>query len=201
MLQTELEKIAPALAAFVGKVAPDLTQEDIVVRKPKGIPKSTQYVGRSYLFSYKNPAGKGKPELPYYHMFPMIINLEQGDKSMLGLNPFYLPPPLRRDLVDGLLSRLQGEIDDPDARSKITYKIIAKYRRSLKNTFPCIKRYQYARMSPVVLEMPPKLWEDFYLGKTSKLHETFFRGSSPSSVWSESKRISARSANARKKKK
>ena len=199
MLHAELERIAPALAAFVGKVSPELKDEDVAIRKPKGIPKSIQYVGRSYLFSYKNPEGKGTPDLPYYHMFPMIINLEHGEKSMLGLNPFYLPPPLRTDLIEGLLARLQGELDDPDSRSKITYKIIAKYRRSLRNAFPCIKRYQYTRMSPVVLEMPPKLWRDFYLGKTSKLHETFFRGSSPTSVWADSKRTSMEAGKDRRK--
>tara|TARA_S200002703_G_scaffold24501_1_gene21294 strand:- start:3070 stop:3669 length:600 start_codon:yes stop_codon:yes gene_type:complete len=188
MLYEDLQPISPKLAAFLQRVSPELSSEEIQIRKAKGIPKSIQYVGRSYLFSYKSPLGKGTRDLPYYHMFPMIINLEHGETSMLGLNPFYLPPPIRTELVEGLLGGLQGEIDDPDSRSKITYKIITKYRRSLRNAFPCIKRYDYTRMSSVVLEMPPKLWKEFYLGKTSKLHETFFSGSSPSGVWADSKR-------------
>jgi hypothetical protein len=90
MLYEELRKVAPPLSAFLQKVSPDLVKEEISVRKPQGIPKSRRFVGKSYLFSYRNPEGKGSKSLPYYHIFPMVINLEQRGNTLLGLNPFYL---------------------------------------------------------------------------------------------------------------
>lgn len=186
MLSDELRKISPPISKFLLKVAPELAEEDVVIRKPKSIPRSRNFVGRSYLFNYRNPVGKGKPNLPYYHIFPMVINLEQKEKTMLALNPFYLPPNLREDLIENLLGRLAGDIEDEDARSRITYKTIAKYRRSLRTAFPCIKQYRHNLMSPVVLEMKPSLWKEFYLGDISKKHSTFFIGRSPKTVWSES---------------
>ena len=200
MLSKELGKVSPPLSKFMSRVAPELKDEDVVVRKPRSIPRSRNFVGRCYLFNYRNPVGKGKPDLPYYHIFPMVINLEQREKTMLALNPFYLPPNLREGLIENLLSRLIGDVEDEDARSRITYKIIAKYRRSLRTAFPCIKQYRHNLMSPVVLEMKPSLWREFYLGDISKKHSTFFVGRSPRSVWGESVMISKEMGRDRRRK-
>lgn len=200
MLYEELEKVAPPLASFFKKVAPQLTEDEISVRKPKSIPKSRQFVGRCYLFSYKNPMGKGTPELPYHHIYPMVINLEHRRDTMLGLNPFYLGPDQRADFINNLLSRLVGSESDPDSRCRITYAMIAKYRRSFRTAFPCIKQYKFSRMSPIVIEMKPDLWKEFYLGETSKRHELFFRGGSPKRVWSDSKIMSKQMGRDRRRK-
>ena len=190
MLFEEIKKIAPPLSAFLERVAPDLGKEEVAIRKPKGIPRSIRFVGKCYLFQYRNPVGKGTPDLPYFHLFPMAINLEQRSNTMLGLNPFYLPPELRKDLIENLISRLDGDIQDEDSRSKITYKMIAKYRRSMRNAFPCIKQYRHNLMGSAVIEVKPSLWREFYLGDVSKKFETFFQGGSPRSIWADSKRKS-----------
>ena len=200
MLYEELKKIAPPLASFLQEVAPELSSTDVDVRKPKGIPRSRRFVGKCYMFSYRNPEGKGTPSLPYYHMFPMVINLEQRSNTMLGINPFYLAPELRKDLVENLIGRLDDNIENEDARSKITYKIIAKYRRSMRHAFPCIKQYKHNRMGSVAIEMKPSLWREFYLGDISKKFETFFRGGSPRTVWSDSRRISIQQGRNKRKK-
>jgi len=119
MLYEELRKVAPPLASFLQEIAPELGSTDVDIRKPKGIPRSRRFVGKCYMFSYRNPEGKGTKSLPYYHMFPMAINLEQRSNTMLGINPFYLPPELRKDLVENLISRLDDDIENQDARSKI----------------------------------------------------------------------------------
>tara|TARA_Y100000385_G_C12904687_1_gene555761 strand:+ start:38 stop:643 length:606 start_codon:yes stop_codon:yes gene_type:complete len=200
MLYEELRKVAPPLASFLQEIAPDLGSTEVDVRKPKGIPRSRRFVGKCYMFSYRNPEGKGTKSLPYYHMFPMVINLEQRPNTMLGLNPFYLPPQLRTDLIENLLSRLDDDIENEDARSKITYKMIAKYRRSMRHAFPCIKQYTHKRMGSVAIEMKPSLWREFYLGDISKKFEIFFRGGSPRTVWSDSRRKSIEQGRDRRKK-
>ena len=200
MLFDEIKKIAPPLSAFLEKVSPELKSEEVAIRKPKGIPRSIRFVGKCYLFQYRNPVGKGTPDLPYFHLFPMAINLEQRSNTMLGLNPFYLPPELRVDFIENLLSRLDGDIENEDSRSKITYKMIAKYRRSMRHAFPCIKQYRHNLMGAVAIEMKPSLWRKFYLGDVSKKFETFFRGGSVRTVWSDSKRESIEQGRDRRKK-
>lgn len=186
MLYAELEKIAPPLASFMRLVSPELREEDVSVLKPQSIRRSISGRGRCYLFSYRNPVNKGKPQLPYYHVFPMVISLEQEQNHLLGLNPFYLPPLMRENFVNVLLSRLLGDIENPDTRCSISYKMLSKYRSSLGAAFPCIKKYRHERMSPVVIEMKPSLWRDFYLGDISKKHQSLFIGRSPASIWSDS---------------
>jgi len=200
MLYEELRKVSPPLASFLREVAPDLGPTDVDIRKPGGIPYSRRFVGRCYMFSYRNPQGKGTRSLPYYHIFPMVINLEQRVDTMLGLNPFYLPPEQRTDLVENLIGRLDNDIENEDARSKITYKMIAKYRRSMRDAFPCIKQYKHTRMSSIVIEMKPSLWREFYLGDISKKFEAFFMGASPRTVWANSERRSKEQGRDRRKK-
>ena len=62
MLFEEIKKIAPPLSAFLERVAPDLGKEEVAIRKPKGIPRSIRFVGKCYLFQYRNPVGKGTPD-------------------------------------------------------------------------------------------------------------------------------------------
>ena len=130
----------------------------------------------------------------------MVFNLEQRPKTMLGLNPFYLPPELREELVENLLMRLDGDVEDEDSRAKITYKILTKYRRSFRTAFPCIKQYRHNLMGSVAIEMKPSLWKEFFLGDISKKHSAFFVGRSPRSVWSESKRLSVEMGRDRRRK-
>lgn len=187
MLYEELKKIAPPLSDFLQRVAPDLGEEDVNVMNPNSIRRSIGGRGRCYLFSYRNPINKGTPKLPYYHIYPMVISLEQEENSLLGLNPFYLPPEMRQKLINGIMGRLLGSEEDPDTRASISYKMLSRYRRSLGLAFPCIKRYDHQRMGRIILEMKPSLWERFYLGDISKKHEVFFVGKNVSSIWNESK--------------
>lgn len=197
MLGKELHKVSRQLFSFVKYSSPELLETDIDVRTAKGIPRSVRFVGKCFLFSYLNPAGK--KELPYYHLFPMVIMLEQKANTMLGLNPFYIQPELRTDLIERLLDNLIGNENDPDSRARVTYDILNKYRRRYRNAFPCIKQYQHNRMGKVVLEMKPELWREFYLGDVSKKHETLFRGASVRKIWSDSTNI-ARTEGSKKRK-
>lgn len=192
MLYKQLLKIAPDLAVFLQKVSPELAEEEIEVVNPNSIPFGFSGRGSCYLFSYRRPAGKGKPELPYYHIFPMVITLEREKKHILGLNPFYLGRGQRKTLIERLLNELMGKIENPDARTKINYPKLDKYRASFGIAFPCIKKYEIRRMSPIAIKIKPDLWEKIYLGELSRKHQEFFIGRSARSVWAKSRVIALR---------
>ena len=187
MLGPQIQKLSPPLYTFMDLVSPQLLKEDVTLRKPNSIPKSRRFVGRCFMFRYKNPLGKGKPELPYYHYFPSVIMLEQRENTMLGLNLFYLDRVRREKLLDIFVGNLMGDEEDPDTKSRISYKIISRYNKKYKNAFPCIKQYRHNRMGQVVVEVPPKLWRDIYIGNSSYLHERLFRGASVKQIWNESR--------------
>jgi hypothetical protein len=187
MLYQELEKIAPQLAGFLSQVSPQLSEEDVEIYKGTSIPKGIEGRGKCYLFSYRNPVGKGTPKLPYYHTFPMVISLEQKQKHFFGINPFYLGPTMRKTLVDGFLNSLSGDPENMDTRCLISYKIVNTYKSSLHTVFPCLKNYVHTRMSPIVLQIKPSLWREMYLGAYSKMHQNMFVGNSSRSVWARSR--------------
>lgn len=199
MLFKHIKKISPALVAFAEKTTPHLMDEEVELYKPASIPKSRSFVGRAFLFSYRNPKGKGSKDLPYFHICPLVILLEQASDHILGLNLFYLNPAQRGELFHALQNTMTGYTKDPETRARITYKIIDKYRVKYKTAFPCIKKYLHTRMGNVVVGLKPELWKEFYLGDNSKKHENLFSGRGASTVWSES--FSQIKNNTRRKKK
>ena len=184
MLVKELKKISPSLASFIEYSSPELSETEVEVTTPKGIQRSKRFQGKCYMFAYKTPVGRAT--LPYYHLFPMVFMLEQKNKTMLGLNPFYLDPEKREKLINIITDNMYGDEEDPDSRASVTYKILNKYRSSYRYAFPCIKQYRHELMGKIVLEMKPSLWKDFYLGSIARKHETLFKGSSVRKIWSDS---------------
>ena len=187
MLGQEIQKLSPQLYSFMNLVSPQILDEDVTVRKPKSIPKSRRFVGRCFMFRYKNPISKGKPKLPYYHFFPTIISLEQREDTILGLNLFYLDRIRREKLLDIMIGNLMGDEDDPDTKARVSYKIISRYSQKYKNAFPCIKQYRHKRMGQFVAEVPPKLWREIFIGNSSYLQERMFRGANVKQIWNESR--------------
>lgn len=187
MLGQEIQKLSPQLYSFMDLVSPEILKEDVTVRKPKSIPRARRFVGRCFMFRYKNPISKGKPELPYYHFFPTVVMLEQREKTLLGLNLFYLDRVRREKLLDIMIGNLMGDEDDPETKSRVSYKIISRYSQKYKNAFPCIKQYTHRRMGQFVVEVPPKLWREIYIGDSSYLQERMFRGASVKQIWNESR--------------
>lgn len=187
MLGQEIQKLSPQLYSFMDLVSPEMLKEDVTVRKPKAIPRSRRFVGRCFMFRYKNPMTKGTPKLPYFHFFPTVVMLEQREDTLLGLNLFYLDRVRREKLLDIMIGNLMGDEDDPETKSRVSYKIISRYSQKYKNAFPCIKQYTHKRMGQFVVEVPPKLWREMYLGNSSYLHERMFRGANVKQIWNESR--------------
>ena len=190
MLSKKLKRISPKLASFLDYSSPDILEEDVEVFASRAVSGNSTDFGKCFLFSYRNPKGKGSKKLPYYHLFPMIFLLDATADTLLGLNPFYLPPARRKVLINGVMDRLNNDVDDYNARAILTYDVIDKYRNRYKDAFPCIKRYRRDLMGKVALEIKPVLWKEFYLGDVSVLHESLFVGASRKTIWRESLEIS-----------
>lgn len=198
MLYQELKKIAPDLAAFMLKIAPDLSSESIDVVKATAIPKGITGRGGAYLFSYRNPVDKGKPNLPYYHSFPFSIVLDRYPNYIQALNLFYLGPTMRGELLENIINSVEGDPENPDSVARISYNILNRYRSALYPAFPCIKNYRIERISPIMIKIKPSLWKEIYLGETAKEHQSFFLGRNPRSVWAQSRIIALESRKVRK---
>jgi len=190
MLSKKLKRISPKLAAFLDYASPDLLEDDVEVLSSRTIGSNSTDFAKCFLFSYRNPAGKGSKKLPYYHLFPMVILLDAKPETILALNPFYLPPDRRKKLIDIAIAQLNNDIDDDEARSRIRYDMIKNYRNRYKDAFPCIKQYRRDLMGRVAIEIKPVMWREFYLGDISVLHESLFVGASRRKIWNDSMNIS-----------
>lgn len=130
---------------------------------------------------------KGKRDLPYYDMFPLIIPLEIYSDGFLGLNLHYIPPVMRARLMDALYPQIYGvrEAKDIDERKRlqITYGIVKRISKN-KIFVPTIKRYLYNHLRSRIYVLEPKDWELAIYLPTEK-----FAKASKNTVHAESIRI------------
>jgi len=96
--------------------------------------------GGMFLFFY-NP--KLKDKLPYYDKFPLVIPLERYADGFLGINLHYLPPKIRRILLDRIRDR------------HMSYKTLKRY----KYIKPIIKRYLNSHIQGRFLLVKEEDWE------------------------------------------
>jgi len=134
-------------------------------------------IGGLYYFYY-NP--KGKNDLPYYDIFPMVLPLHRYNDGFLGLNLHYLPIKYRIAFLTKLLPLAILDDNDEIKRLRITYEILKASRR-YKEFKPCIKKYLYTHMQSKILAVSPDEWDvAMYL----PVHQ--FKKESAQTVWEES---------------
>ena len=134
-------------------------------------------IGGLYYFYY-NP--KGKNDLPYYDIFPMVIPLHRYNDGFLGLNLHYLPIKYRVAFLTKLLPLALVDKDNEIVRLKVTYEILKASKR-YKEFKPCIKKYLYTHMQSKILAVSPEEWDvAMYL----PVHQ--FKKESAQTVWEES---------------
>lgn len=134
--------------------------------------------GMMYTFSYLP-----ETDLNYWDMFPVVIRmLDQADdpNSFLGINFHYLEPKYRRILLMNLMSKMTGNVDNPESRilglNSTRMKIPAhKYGRV------CIRRYKYDNIRGKILKIPPEYWVKMIYLPTYR-----FIGAKPNRVWRDS---------------
>ena len=157
------------------------------LRNPSLIPKTIAnerfrqtkrlFKGRLYQFFY-NP--KGKADMPYYDLFPLVLILEKYEDGFLGLNLHYLPIKYRVAFLDKLLNYAILDDENNPTRLRITYDILTASRR-FKEFKPCIKRYLYSHIKSKILTIEPQEWEVAIFLPTQ-----LFKGAKPQKVWQES---------------
>ena len=94
---------------------------------------------KMYMFKY-DP--KTKDKLPYYDTFPLVMPLETYGGGFLGINFHYLPPKIRKALLDA-------------SRGSMSYSNLSrnKYIR------PTIKRYLNKHVTSKFLQIDEEDWE------------------------------------------
>ena len=94
---------------------------------------------KMYMFKY-DP--KSKAKLPYYDTFPLIMPLEVYKDGFLGINFHYLPPKIRKRLLEA-------------SKGRITYNSLKrnKYMRHI------IKRYLNKHVKSKFLQIDEEDWE------------------------------------------
>ena len=157
------------------------------IRNPKAIAKdmskegfrktTSLRMGMLYSFYY-DP--KGKSDLPYYDIFPMVIVLDKYQDGFLGLNLHYLPYRYRVAFLRKLFQYATLNKDDEIKRLRITYDILSASKR-FKEFQPCIKRYLYGHVKSRILTIQPNEWE-----VASLLPLQQFKKAQPNTVWQDS---------------
>ena len=144
--------------------------------------------GYCYIFGYSNPKGYERGGgLKYHHIFPASIIFDIDKTHVTAINPFYMPPQVRKYAIPILLRNLF-------AKTSITLedKVVYNYDAVNPTDFgravrPAIKKYLRSRMSSQAVRISPSLWLDVYLGKTSKSLNSQFSGATPSEVYRDYK--------------
>jgi len=138
---------------------------------------NTFKLGQLYCFYY-DP--KGKDDLPYYDIFPMVLVLDRYEDGFLGLNLHYLPYRYRVAFLKKLMDYAVLNKDDEIKRLRVTYDILTTSRR-LREFQPCLKRYLFGHIKSRLLTIQPNEWEVATLLPLQQ-----FRKAKPNKVWQDS---------------
>lgn len=175
-----------------GKIKKLLSQSDsrfsidnISIETPPALKKGDQLAGSVQFFSY--PVPKTIETIPYYHLFPGVLVIDVRRDYLTGMNLFHLPRRFRRFFLTKVLTLRSLETEAED-ETKITFSyeemLNEKYLSAVAKS--CVRKYVIRRMGAVSLQLHPNLWEDFFLGPTSKLLERAWRYTSASTAYKKS---------------
>ena len=143
--------------------------------------------GYCYIFGYSNPKGYETNTLKYHHIFPASIVFDISKTHITAINPFYMPPQVRKYVMPILLKNLVGK-KSITLNDKVEYNYDAVNPTDFGRVIrPAIKKYIRSRMSSEDVRISPSLWLDVYLGKTSKVLNSQFSGATPQEVYRDYK--------------
>lgn len=175
-----------------GKIKKLLSQSDskfsidnISLEAPPSLKKGDQLAGSVQFFPYLYP--KTIDTIPYYHLFPgvLVINVERD--RLIGMNLFHLPRRFRRFFLTKVLTlrSLETEAED-ETKITFSYEEMLNERYLAAIAKSCVRSYVIRRMGTVSLQLHPNLWEDFFLGPSSKLLERSWRYTSSADAYKKS---------------
>ena len=125
---------------------------------------------------------KLKKTLPFYDKFPLIFIIEFYKDGFLGINLHYLPPKLRLNLLDKLITLESNKKYDESTRLRVSYSILNATSR-FKEFKPTIKRYLTNHIRSNFLKVNSDEWHMSIFLPTAK-----FTKASAQKVWSDSRK-------------
>lgn len=137
-------------------------------------------VGNLYFYIY-DP--KWKQTLPYYDVFPLVIPIGYKKNGFLGLNFHYLPPVLRAQLLDGLLSfkAYTDYLGKPDQYVRISYDLLKGLPLPYQ---PTIKHYIWTHVKSNFARVDFDEWENAVF-----LPAEQFKKADKRTVWKDSREM------------
>jgi len=139
--------------------------------------KSTIVPGSLYMFLY-DP--KGKADLPYYDVFPMVFPFKKVPGGFMGLNMHYLPYQARVQLLDRLMTFASDTKLNENTRIRYSWATINGVSK-FKWAEPCIKHYLTNHVRSTFRKIDAPDWATAMLLPVEQ-----FVGASKAKVWEDS---------------
>lgn len=139
--------------------------------------KSQIIPGSLYMFLY-DP--KGKDDLPYYDVFPMVFPFKKVPGGFMGLNMHYLPYQARVQLLDRLMTFATDTKLNENTRIKYSWTTISGVSR-FKWAEPCVKHYLTNHVRSTFRKIDAPDWATAMLLPVEQ-----FVGASKAKVWDDS---------------
>lgn len=117
--------------------------------------RSATMIGKMYCFWYD---AKHKDTLPIWDRFPLMFPIGRYDDGFLGINLHYLPVPVRRYLINGLMEFKSNKKMDETTRLRLSYALL-KSTTLFPVVKPCIKRYLINHVQSKFVEITSDEWD------------------------------------------
>lgn len=101
---------------------------------------------------------KTKDKLPYYDTFPMVLPFAMDAKHFTGLNLHYLPPKIRAQLLNKLMSYVTNDKLAVNARLRLSWDLL-KNASKFPEVSASVKQYLFSHVKSNFVRIPPKEWE------------------------------------------
>ena len=159
--------------------------DNISIESPPALKNGDQLAGSVQFFSY--PVPKTIDTIPYYHLFPGVLVIDVKRDYLTGMNLFHLPRKFRKFFLTKVLtSKSLGNESGNDTQINFSYEGMLNETYLSAVAKSCIRKYIIPRMGVVSLQLHPNIWEDFFLGPTSKILERAWRKTSASTAYRKS---------------
>jgi len=137
-------------------------------------PAKDAFLGGMFFFKYD---AKHKETLPYWDAFPLVIPVEIYKDGFLGLNLHYLPPVLRKQIIDKLVT-YKRQAGSNRAFMALSYPMLSSAVKS--DLFaPCVHRYLESHLRSEFIKVNEEAWVNATMLPVQK-----FQGATSRQVWS-----------------
>ena len=105
--------------------------------------------GDMYFYRY---VAKGKDELPYWDLYPLIFPFNTYPNGFIGINLHYLHPMARARILDAL-----QEVSGSNRKMLLSWEIL-KGMSKISLIEKCVKRYLYTHVASPMVKIEKKDW-------------------------------------------